>query len=128
MTDNNAKSIEILSRYSKEEILEYFRFNNTFYFHPISEKHLLFARYQKAQQAWLEDDRAHTAACPDMAERDRLAGIFNASTDYDEKVKIANQMRPHEEKFKEWLKGMEGLKERQEWINKLYQEYEEFKD
>jgi hypothetical protein len=128
MTDNNAKSIEILSRYSKEEMLEYFRFKNTFYFQPVQEKYLLFVRWYKAQEAYLADDRAHNDLCPDMTERDRLARLFNASSDFDEKVNFAKQMKPYEEKFAEWISGMKKLEEIRKWIDKLHKEYEEFKD
>lgn len=121
----NKKNDDIFKSMSKVEIIEWINqelsWRSSVSFPKQSD--LLWSRYSIKMDKYLEDGQQNTIffGSIDWKERDRLAKLFNNSTDNGERIKLLDKMSPYNKKFNKYRKESERL---QNVYKKLLKDYD----
>lgn len=112
---------DIYSKMTKAELIHFIK-TETFC-SPPKMSWLLFHRWLRESDVVLQEREALHARFGkiDAKARDRLARQFNASTDIDEKRRLAQQMAPYEKQILEWIAESDRLDKKQKRIDSLYE-------
>jgi len=114
--------MEILEEMTKDELKRYIRGHVGFCMHPPKKSDLLFWRWENesAKLDLRSKKNIEYGSSLNMGERDRLARLFNATQDINERVSYANKMKPYEQQLKQYLDESRSIMAGERKNQKLY--------
>lgn len=114
---------DILDDLTKEELLAWVRKQ---YFRLPKRSDILYHRWEKQSADALEEMRQENLRGPgvDLKERDRLASLFNESTDSAEKLRLLKLMEPFDKALMAHIKRSQAIDKKMKKVDALYSQYE----
>ena len=118
--------MNMLEEMTKEELIFWTKSQAQFVCGPPEKSDILFSRYilQSKKCSILREKNIEHVASMDLSKRDEYARQFNNSTDLQEKISLAEKMKPYEEKLKKYLDESEHISKEEKKAEKLYEQYE----
>jgi hypothetical protein len=117
---------DILDEMTKQELIDWIR--KSVPFKRPSRADVLLIRWEKAGKQLRADYQAELdhweRTRPDFAERDRLAKMFNESSDTNERLSILKKMKPYDDALAAHMARCKALDKRQEQVDQLYKQSE----
>ena len=113
---------DALDSMTKEEIISWLR-SDYFMRNRLPKMSEYFARKWEAESKAIMEEHeklSQELRGMDLAKRDELARQFNASTDLNEKLSIAEKISPYDQKLQAWGKKSDALRIRQAKVDCLY--------
>ncbi len=118
---------ETLREFDKETIIRWLTRKHVFLRGRRSE--LLYACWELANRKLLDDEVSEVnkwqANKPDFAVHDALARRYNASTDINDRIRLANQMKPFSDALRSYLKRTQALVKRRDKVDAMYQAFKD---
>lgn len=118
-------SIQVLSEFSKEEILEWLR-KHSMLLGRARRRDLLFIRWDLASKKFLADFEAELARWaaekPDFAKRDALVMQCNATDDIKEKLRLRREIEPYDRALQNHIERMTRLNKREKQVDRMYRQ------
>ena len=118
-------AIDIFNEMTKDELIKWIK-SHMFYDRP-KKSWLYFTRWELQSKLISDKQRNHTAKLATMGakKRDEYARQFNAASDLNEKLRLANLMKPYHDRMKAWFAEGEKLDAEQKRVDALYERIEE---
>jgi len=116
---------DFLDKCTKQELIHFIK-TSSFLRQLFSYRDVLFFRW-KTKSDELINKRSKSINLLDgldFGERDKLAKIFNATTDINEKIRISKQLKKYEIPSRKWIKESQAISVEQEKLDKLYDQME----
>jgi hypothetical protein len=116
-----SKPKDILDELSKDELLAWVR---TQFFRLPKRSDILYLRWVKQSADVLEEMRLENlrGSGVDMKERDRLAVMFNASTDSAERLRLIELMEPYHAALQAHIKRSQAIDRKMKKVDALYEQ------
>lgn len=111
---------DVLDEMTKEDLVEWIR-SQHFFMKP-KKSEVLYLRWKRQSADVIAEMQKENRALDhlDFGERDRLAKQFNASTDPNERLRLAEKIEPYDKALRDHLNRSEAINRKQKRIDALY--------
>ncbi|UVL02106.1 hypothetical protein [Pseudomonas sp. B21-047] len=111
---------DVLDEMTKEDLVEWIR-SQHFFMKP-KKSEVLYLRWKRQSADVIAEMEKENRALDhlDFGERDRLAKQFNASTDPNERLRLAEKIEPYDKALRDHLNRSEAINRKQKRIDALY--------